>query len=141
MWMIDEALSLSIPLEELTWEYARSGGPGGQNVNKVNSKATLRFRPSLNLSLPNPVRERLLVATASRLTGEGELLISSQLTRDQERNREDCLNKLRTLILTAARPPKPRRATKPTRASQENRLETKKRRSETKQQRRDSFSD
>src|ERR1700761_3933589 len=81
--------SLSIPLEEFRFEFARSGGPGGQNVNKVNSKALLRWTPSISPSLPPTVKDRLLRAVASRLTKEGELLVTSQLTRDQSRNVED----------------------------------------------------
>ena len=139
MLIIDERLT--IPSEELTFEFSRSGGPGGQNVNKVNSKATLRFKPALNLSLPADVRHRLLTAVASRLTQEGELLITSQKTRDQGRNQEDCLEKLKALILAAAKPPKPRRPTKPTASSRAERLETKKRRSDVKRDRGASFSD
>src|SRR5579872_5377604 len=75
-----------LPLSELQWDFARSGGPGGQNVNKVNSKALLRWNPVTSPSLPEPVRARLLKAIGSRLTGEGELLITSQETRDQARN-------------------------------------------------------
>src|SRR3954468_24418170 len=82
--------SLAIPLDEFRFEYARSGGPGGQNVNKVNSKAVLRWKPSESPSLPGPVLERLLRASASRLTRDGELMITSQLTRDQARNVADC---------------------------------------------------
>src|SRR3954464_7529462 len=94
--------SLAIPLGEFRLEFARSGGPGGQNVNKVNSKAVLRWKPAESPSLPAPVRERLLRANASKLTREGELLITSQLTRDQARNVDDCLEKLRALVLAAA---------------------------------------
>jgi ribosome-associated protein len=124
---------ITIPLEEFQIDFARSGGPGGQNVNKVNSKAQLRWNPSASPSLSEPVRERLLRAVSSRLTGEGDLLITSQRTRDQARNVEDCLEKLRLLVLSASRPPKPRRPSRPTRASKERRLEDKQRRSASKQ--------
>src|SRR5262245_18401628 len=90
---------ISIPLSELRWDVSRSGGPGGQNVNKVNSKVLLRWSPGTSPSLPEPVRVRLVAALAPRLTREGELLISSQLTRDQSRNLADCLAKLRELVL------------------------------------------
>lgn len=123
---------ISIPDEELSFEYARSGGPGGQNVNKVASKAVLRWTPSTSAALPPAVRARLLQKIASKLTTEGELLITSQKTRDQGRNVEDCLDKLREIVLAASVPPKVRRETKPTRASQERRVETKSRRSEVK---------
>jgi ribosome-associated protein len=128
--------SLTIPLDEFRFEFARSGGPGGQNVNKVNSKATLRWNPAESPSLPPAVRDRLLRAVASRLTKEGELLVTSQLTRDQSRNVDDCLEKVRELILAAARPPKTRRASRPTFASKVRRVEAKIRRSSTKKLRR-----
>ncbi|WP_435010644.1 alternative ribosome rescue aminoacyl-tRNA hydrolase ArfB [Tundrisphaera lichenicola] len=128
--------SLAIPLAELGFEFARSGGPGGQNVNKVNSKATLRWKPAESPSLPGPVRERLLAALSSRLTRDGELLITSQLTRDQSRNVEDCLAKLREFVLAAARPPRTRRPSRPTLGSKVRRVESKLRRSTTKRLRR-----
>lgn len=127
---------ISIPLDEFQFDYVRSGGPGGQNVNKVASKAVLRWRPGESPSLPPMVRERLVRAIASKLTTEGELIITSQKTRDQGRNAEDCLEKLRVLVLAAATPPKVRRPTKPTKASQEKRLEEKTRRGEVKRLRR-----
>ena len=127
---------LAIPLDEFRFEFARSGGPGGQNVNKVNSKAVLRWRPAESPSLPPAVRDRLLRAVASRLTKEGELLVTSQLTRDQSRNVDDCLEKVRELVLAAARPPKPRRPSRPTLASKVRRVEAKLRRSTTKKLRR-----
>jgi ribosome-associated protein len=127
---------IAIPLEEFSFDFARSGGPGGQNVNKVASKAILRWRPAESPSLPPAVKERLLRKVASKLTTEGELIVTSQLTRDQGRNVEDCLEKLRQLVLAAATPPKPRRPTKPTAASRIKRLESKGKRSETKKLRR-----
>lgn len=127
---------IAIPLSEFQWEFARSGGPGGQNVNKVNSKAILRWSPRTSPSLPEPVRARLLNAVESRLTGEGELIITSQQTRDQGRNMDDCLEKLRVLVLAAAAPPKIRRATRPTLASKVRRVEAKTRRSAAKRLRR-----
>jgi ribosome-associated protein len=128
--------TLSIPRDEFRFEFARSGGPGGQNVNKVNSKAVLRWNPAASPSLPPAVRDRLLRAVASRLTKDGELLVTSQLTRDQGRNVDDCLDKLRLLVLAAARPPKARRPSRPTLASKKRRIEAKARRSSTKSLRR-----
>ena len=128
--------SLTIPHDEFRFEFARSGGPGGQNVNKVNSKAVLRWTPAESPSLPPAVKDRLLRAVASRLTKEGELLVTSQLTRDQSRNVDDCLEKLRLLVLAAARPPKARRPSRPTLASKVRRVEAKLRRSTTKRLRR-----
>jgi ribosome-associated protein len=131
---IDE--KISIPLDEFHWDFSRSGGPGGQNVNKVNSKVLLRWSPGSSPSLPAPVRERLLRLVANRLTVEGELLITSQATRDQGRNLDDCLNKLRALVLAAAHPPKARRPTRPTFGSKIRRAEDKARRAEVKRGRR-----
>lgn len=128
--------TLSIPLAVFAFEFARSGGPGGQNVNKVNSKATLRWTPAESPSLTPAVKARLLRTIGTRLTKEGELLITSQLTRDQGRNVEDCLEKVRELVLAAARPPKTRRASRPTFASNVRRVESKVRRSTTKKLRR-----
>ena len=128
--------SLAIPLSEFAFEFARSGGPGGQNVNKVNSKATLRWKPAESPSLPPMARDRLVQTVATRLTREGELLITSQLTRDQGRNVADCLAKVRELVLGALHPPKIRRPSRPTLGSQQRRVESKVRRSTTKQLRR-----
>jgi ribosome-associated protein len=128
--------ALAIPLDEFRFEFARSGGPGGQNVNKVNSKAVLRWKPAESPSLPPGVKDRLLRVVGSKLTKEGELLVTSQLTRDQPRNVEDCLSKLRLIVLAAARPPKARRASRPTLASKVRRVEGKLRRSTTKKLRR-----
>ena len=128
--------SLAIPLDEFSFEFARSGGPGGQNVNKVNSKAVLRWKPAASPSLPPPVRDRLVRSIASRMTRDGELLITSQLTRDQGRNVADCLDKVRQLVLIALHPPKTRRASRPTLGSQQRRVESKLRHSSTKRLRR-----
>ena len=131
-WTFRSANSSAFPRGEFQWDFARSGGPGGQNVNKVASKVLLRWRPAESQSLPPPVRERLLANVASKLTGDGDLLITSQRTRDQGRNIEDCLEKLRAIILSALHPPKSRRKTRPTLASKRRRGEDKARRSETK---------
>jgi ribosome-associated protein len=127
---------VSVPDDELEWSYARSGGPGGQNVNKVSSKAILRWRLQSNTTLPAEVRDRLIGQQRRRITTEGDLLITSQRYRDQERNRQDCLDRLREMVLKALEAPKPRKATKPTRGSRRRRLAEKRRRSATKEQRR-----
>ncbi len=124
--------AIAIPMDEFSFETSRSGGPGGQNVNKVNSKVQLRWSPAASPSLPEPVRERLLKSVAGRLTRDGELLIASTRTRDQGRNVDDCLEKLRELIVAALRPPKARRPTRPTLASKKRRVESKQRRSAAK---------
>jgi ribosome-associated protein len=127
---------LRIPDEEFAWSFVRSGGPGGQNVNKVASKAVLRWDLAASPSVPDDVKARLRTLQRRRITGEGELVLSSQRYRDQERNRQDCLDKLREMVLAAATPPTPRRPTKPSRGARERRLREKRLRSGRKSGRR-----
>lgn len=127
---------LRIPLEEFEFSYARSSGPGGQNVNKVNSKVLLRWPVQTSPSLPEPVRERFLNRFRNRITAAGEVLISSQRFRDQPRNVDDCLDKLREMLAEVAVAPTRRKRTQPSRASVKRRLENKRRKSEKKQGRR-----
>jgi len=115
---------LRVRREELHWQFARSGGPGGQNVNKVATKALLRWDPDAS-SLPREVVARMRQLAGAWLTQQGELLITSQRYRNQRMNAEDCVEKLRELLLAAAVRPKTRRRTKPTRASKERRLQAK----------------
>jgi ribosome-associated protein len=124
-----------IPDEELQWSYSRSGGPGGQKVNKVATKAELRWNVAQSSSLPLDVKARLYEQIGRRINTAGELVLTSQRHRDQGRNREDCLEKLRAMLLQAATPPRPRKKTRPTRASHRKRLEAKKRRAATKKTR------
>ena len=86
--------SVVIPAEALEWQFARSAGPGGQHVNRTSSKAVLRFQASRCPALPEDIRQRLLARERSRLTIDGDLLISSQRHREQPRNVADCLAKL-----------------------------------------------
>lgn len=130
--MLEITPTIRIPIEEFTFTYARSGGPGGQNVNKVSSKVLLRWKPADSPSLPDEVKARFLAQQQSKLTTEGELLITSEKTRDQKKNYDDCLEKLREMILPAAKPPKKRKKTRPTRGSVERRLSEKRRESERK---------
>lgn len=120
-------------------DYARSGGPGGQNVNKVNSKAIARIRlaevEGLSAAEAAMASERL----AGRLTALGELVVQAEEERDQGRNREAALARLVSLIAGAAHIPKARKATKPTRASRERRLASKRSRSNSKDLRRTPF--
>jgi ribosome-associated protein len=139
--MVEINDSLHIPDSELSWSFVRSGGPGGQNVNKVASKAVLRWQLSANVSLPADVRQRLQTQQRRRITGEGDLLITSQRYRDQERNREDCLDKLRQIVVQATHRPRPRKKTKPSRGARERRLQDKRHRAGTKAARRSSFDD
>lgn len=124
--------NLHIPDEELHWAFARSGGPGGQNVNKVASKAVLRWDVAANQTLPPEVKERLLRLQANRITTEGELVIQGQRFRDQPKNIADCEERLREMILQAMHVPKTRKPTKPGRGARERRLGAKKERSQRK---------
>ena len=123
---------IRVPLSEFTFTYARSSGPGGQNVNKVNTKAQLRWAVTTSPSLSEAARQRFLAKYKNRVTNEGELLISSTRYRDQKRNEEDCLEKLAEMITAIASPPKKRKKTKPTKGSKERRLKAKRQRSDTK---------
>lgn len=127
---------LEIPLDELDFSYARSGGPGGQNVNKVASKAIMRWCVTVSPSLPDDVRARFVETHASKITGDGDLVIMSSAHRDQPKNRQACLDKLRDMLEEVAVPPAERVATKPTRAAKERRVDDKKQKSKKKEQRR-----
>ena len=120
---------------EFDWGVARSSGPGGQNVNKVNSKVVLRWPLLTSEGLPADVRDRFVTAYKRRMTTEGDFVISSERFRDQPKNVDDCLEKLRELLLAVAVAPKPRRASKPTKASKRRRVEDKRQRTEVKQRR------
>jgi ribosome-associated protein len=134
--MLEITPTLQIPDTEFTWAFARSGGPGGQNVNKVASKALLRWNIAASTALPEEVKIRLALQQKRFFTLDGELIMTSQLTRDQERNRQDCLDKLRAIILQALAVPKARKKTRPSRGSKRRRLQDKKQRSDVKQNRR-----
>jgi ribosome-associated protein len=121
-----------IPDEELEWKFIRSSGPGGQNVNKVASAVQLRFLLPRNTSLPGPAKHRLRRMAGQRLVDDGTLLITARDTRSQEQNRRAALERLAELVRAALIEPKVRRKTRPTRASQERRIDSKKRRSGTK---------
>jgi ribosome-associated protein len=133
--MLAVSAEIKIPLREFRFTFARSSGPGGQNVNKVNTKATLRWAIASSPSLTPQTRTRLLARLGRRVTAQGELLVSSQRFRDAGRNVADCLEKLRGLLAEASRVPRPRRATHPSRADIERRLRHKRQRSEKKRSR------
>lgn len=134
--MLEINTHIRLPDDEFSWSFVRSGGPGGQNVNKVASKAVLRWNVVASPSLPEDIKSRLRQQQRRRVTADGDLLITSQRYRDQERNRLDCLDKLAEMLRAAAVVPKARRKTKPSRGSQERRLAAKKRRSALKAARR-----
>jgi ribosome-associated protein len=123
---------ISIDEAELQESFVRSSGPGGQNVNKLSTAVQLRFDARHSPSLPNDVSVRLQRLAGKRLTRDGVIVIIAQRHRTQERNREDARERLFEWIRQAAIPPKPRRATKPTKASREKRLESKKHRAQIK---------
>lgn len=127
---------IQIPDTELILAYARSGGPGGQNVNKVNSKAIMTWDITSSTALPADVKERFLARYGRRITKEGILQITSQRYRDQGRNVEDCRTKLAELILAIATPPVKRKASKPSQGAKQRRLNEKHVRADRKQNRR-----
>lgn len=132
---------LTISASELQTTFARSGGPGGQNVNKVNSKVTLRWRIRDNPAMPEAWRGRVEARFAGRITGEGDLVLHSERYRSQHRNLEDCRQKLRDLLLECQTPPRRRVATRPTKGSKVRRLDAKRQQSEKKRLRGRPFSD
>lgn len=135
MAMITIRPSLELNENEIHYAFYHSSGPGGQNVNKVATAVQLRFDVLHSPSLPEPVRTRLIKLAGRRMTKEGELVISSSRYRTQDANKEDALNKLVTLIREAAQPPRQRRATNPSRASVERRLQHKRQHAHKKSER------
>ncbi|MBI2603188.1 MAG: aminoacyl-tRNA hydrolase [Deltaproteobacteria bacterium] len=127
--------SIYIPDREFDFQFVRSPGAGGQNVNKINSKAVLRWNVINTPSLSEAARQRFLARWAKRVASNGDVVITSSRFRDQLRNKQDVLEKLVKLIEAIASPPKKRKKTKPTKASKERRLREKKQRSEIKSRR------
>lgn len=123
---LDVGSYLKIPSTEFLWSFARGSGPGGQNVNKVSSKAILVWSVTTSKSLAEGIRQRFLLRFKSRILDDGTIQISSDKFRDQKRNVEDCLSKLAAMLEEVLTPPKPRKKTKPTRGSVERRIAEKK---------------
>lgn len=132
MLVVNEEIRL--PDYEFQFRFARSSGPGGQNVNKTNSKAILDWYPAASALSP-PVKARFLARYGARLSTEGALQIACDETRDQRRNKDICLERLAEMIRAVAKPPKVRRATKPTKGSVRRNRVAKETRSDTKKQR------
>ena len=120
--------AVRVPAAALTMRAVRASGPGGQNVNKVASKVDLRVDLDAIEGLADPARERLRALALHRLDAEGRLQVTSQATRNQSRNLQDTRDKVRALVIAALREPKRRRASRPSAAARERRLESKKRR-------------
>jgi ribosome-associated protein len=138
--MIRVTDTITLDEREISEEFVRSSGPGGQNVNKVSTAVQLRFSVASSPSLPEEVRVRLMKLAGKRVTSEGILVIDAQRFRTQFRNRQDAIQRLVDLIRKAAEKPRLRRRTKPPAGAKERRLEANQVRSQIKKQRRNVFS-
>ena len=133
--MLEITPDITIPDDELDERFIQAGGPGGQNVNKVATAVQLRFQAARSRALPPEVRERLLRAAGSRMTADGELVITARRFRTQEANRRDARSRLIALIARAMQEPRQRRPTRPTRSARERRMQEKAQRGAIKRRR------
>lgn len=133
--MLNVSDKIAIRLTEFKFSYARSPGPGGQNVNKVNSKVILKWAIHRTEALPMGVKARFVKKYSKRISKQGELVVTSHRFRDQGRNVADCLAKLRVMILSVESEPVKRKKTRISQGAKKRRMESKKRRSATKQSR------
>jgi ribosome-associated protein len=128
---------IAIPGDEIEMKFVRSGGPGGQHVNKSSTAVELRFDWKRSTSLPDPVKRRLRKLAGNRISEEGVLVIQASRFRSQKQNREDAIERLADLVRRAAVKPKKRKPTAPSRAAKERRLTEKRRRSGLKRERKE----
>jgi len=126
---------ITVSEEELKFKFIRASGPGGQNVNKVSSAVQLRFDVRRSPSLPENVRTRMITLAGKRINDDGILIIEARRFREQSRNRQDAVDRLKAMILKAAREPAYRKKTRPTIASRRRLREAKIRRSRLKRSR------
>jgi len=127
--------TVNIPLSELVYTASRSSGPGGQHVNTTDTRIQVRWNVKESSALYEDERALVLKNLATRLTESGDLILAANTRRSQRRNREEVTQRLANLVREALIPPKPRKKTKPTRAAKERRLEDKRKKSRTKQDR------
>ena len=139
--MLTLAPGISIPLQEIQFDFIHASGPGGQNVNKLATAVQLRFDVRASSSIPGDVKARLVHLAGSKVSSDGFLLILAKRYRSQERNREDALQRFSKLVQLASVPPRPRRPTRPGQAARQRRLDSKKHRGTVKRLRQSSRSD